>query len=215
MLGEQSSGGTLEFFSPTRQMLLVAIKNGGAATTEQLARETYLSPGAVRAHLLALESQGLVSYERLRDGPGRPRHVFRLTPNGERLFPQMYAEMANVLLNAIKEEEPAVVERVLERILRDHVALARPSLSARSDRERLPQLVQFIEAHGFFPRLENPEVGPLSVVLRHCPILSIASEHPEVCEVECRALRAVLPNSTVKRTEWRLKGDAVCTYTIE
>lgn len=215
MLGEPSSGGTLEFFSPTRQMLLVAIKHGGEATTEQLARETYLSPGAVRAHLLALEAQGLVSFDRLRDGPGRPRHVFRLTPNGERLFPQRYAEMANILLNAVKQEDSTTVERVLDRLVEDHVGLAIPSVSAHTRTERLLQLVNFIEKYGFFPRLESVDNGPAQLTLRHCPILSVASEHPELCEVECRALRAVLPGAKVTRTQHRLAGDALCTYTVE
>jgi DeoR family suf operon transcriptional repressor len=196
-------------------MLLVAIKNGGEATTEQLARETYLSPGAVRAHLLALEAQGLVSFDRLRDGPGRPRHVFRLTPNGERLFPQRYAEIANILLNAVKQEDTAVIERVFDRLVEGQAGLARPSISAATRPERLLQLVDFIEQFGFFPRLESLDNGPANLTLRHCPVLSIASEHPEICEVECRALRVVLPGSKVTRTQWRLEGDPICTYSID
>jgi DeoR family suf operon transcriptional repressor len=196
-------------------MLLVAIKNGGEATTEQLARETYLSPGAVRAHLLALEAQGLVSFDRLRDGPGRPRHVFRLTPNGERLFPQRYAEIANILLNAVKQEDAEVVQRVLDGLVDGHVGLASSSVSAGTRPERLLQLVDFIERYGFFPRLESVDNGPARLTLRHCPVLGVATQHPEVCDVECRALRAVLPGSKVTRTEWRLQGDSVCTYSID
>jgi predicted ArsR family transcriptional regulator len=215
MLGEPSTGGALEFFSSTRQMLLVAIKNVGEATTEQLARETYLSPGAVRAHLLALEAQGLVSFDRLRDGPGRPRHVFRLTRNGERLFPQRYAEMANTLFSAIESEDEAVIERVFERLVQDQVELANASIQARTRPERLLELVAFVERYGFFPRLESVDNGPAVITLRHCPLLSVATAHPAVCEVECRALRTVLPGAAVERTQHRLDGDPVCTYTIK
>src|SRR5829696_6288926 len=118
MHGLASTGGSLEFLSSSRQLLLVAIKNRGEATTDELARETYLSPGAVRQHLLALEAQGLVSYLRIRNGPGRPRHVFRLTGHGEELFPQLYSEVANVLFAAIEAEDEAVVERVFQRLWR-------------------------------------------------------------------------------------------------
>jgi DeoR family suf operon transcriptional repressor len=215
MLEEPSSGGTLEFFSPTRQLLLVAIKNNGEATTEHLARETYLSPGAVRAHLLALEAQGLVSFDRLRDGPGRPRHVFRLTSNGERLFPQRYAEIANILLTAVKNEDSATVQRILDRLVEGQVGLASPNVTATTRPERMLQLVDFIEQYGFFPRLESLDNGPARLTLRHCPVLGIASQHPEVCEVECRALRIVLPGAKVTRTEHRLQGDAVCTYQVD
>jgi len=64
------------------------MKDRREITIDQLSEETLLSPGAVRQHLLALEAQGLVSYIRVREGPGRPRHVFRLTTQGEDLFPQ-------------------------------------------------------------------------------------------------------------------------------
>jgi DeoR family transcriptional regulator, suf operon transcriptional repressor len=215
MLGEPSTGGALEFFSSTRQMLLVAIKNMGEATTEQLARETYLSPGAVRAHLLALEAQGLVSFDRLRDGPGRPRHVFRLTRNGERLFPQRYAEIANTVFSAVEAEDDAVVERVFQRLIDDQVDLARQSITAASRPERLLELVTFIERYGFFPRLESLDNGPAALTLRHCPLLSVASAHPGVCEAECKALERVMPGAKVTRTAWRLERDPVCTYTIE
>lgn len=215
MLGEPSSGGTLEFFSPTRQMLLVAIKAGGEATTEQLARDTYLSPGAVRAHLLALEAQGLVSFDRVREGPGRPRHVFRLTSNGERLFPQRYAELATTLLNAVKREDAATTRRILDRLVEGQASLAGSNLSAPGHPERLLQLVDFIERYGFLPRLESLDNGPARLSFGHCPILSVASQHPEICDVECEALRVVLPRANITRTQHRLDGDDLCTYTIE
>ena len=205
---------SLEFLSSTRQVLLVAIKNDGEATTEQLAKETFLSPGAVRSHLLALEAQGLVSFLRVRDGPGRPRHVFRLTANGESLFPQLYAEMANLLLSAIEAEDVAVVERVLDRYLRTQLDLAKANLTAPDRPERLLELVDMVDRYGYFPRLEVLDNGPANFTLRHCPLLAVAEQHPSICEVECRALKDVLPGAEVARTAHRLQGDPNCTYTI-
>jgi len=205
---------SLEFLSSTRQVLLVAIKNDGEATTEQLARETFLSPGAVRSHLLALEAQGLVGYVRVRDGPGRPRHVFRLTSNGESLFPQLYSEIANILLTAIEDEDATLVERVLDRYLQSQLKLAEENLTAATRPERLLELVDMVDRFGFFPRLEVVDNGPADLTLRHCPLLAVAENHSAVCEVECRALNQVLPGADVKRTAWRLEGDTVCTYTI-
>ena len=205
---------SLEFLSSTRQVLLVAIKNDGEATTEQLARETFLSPGAVRSHLLALEAQGLVTYVRVRDGPGRPRHVFRLTQNGESLFPQLHSEIANILLSAIEDEDAALVERVLDRYLQSQLKLAHENLTAASRPERLLELVDMVDRYGFFPRLEVVDNGPANLTLRHCPLLAVAQQHASVCEVECRALNEVLPGADVARTAHRLEGDSVCTYTI-
>lgn len=196
-------------------MLLVAIKNRGEATTEQLARETYLSPGAVRQHLLSLEAQGLVSYIKLREGPGRPRHVFRLTGQGEDLFPQQYAQIANVVLAAIEAEDPALKERVFERLVGFHVEQALQRVSARSRAERLLEVHALIERHGYFPELEVMDNGPARLTLRHCPLLALARNHPEICEAECSAIEEVLPGSTIARSAHRLAGDAVCAYEID
>lgn len=210
-----SSGGSLEFLSATRQALLVAIKNQGEATTDQLAKETFLSPGAVRQHLLALEAQGLVSYIRLRDGPGRPRHVFRLTNHGEDLFPQQYALMANEILRALTAEDRAMLERVFDRVVESQVRLANEQVHGKSRSERLFELAQFIERFGYFPRLEMVDNGSATLTLRHCPLFNIASEHPGVCEVECQAMRKVLDTESITRIAHRLAGDSVCTYSID
>ncbi len=215
MLGDSSRTGSLEFLSPTRQMLLVAIKNHGEATTEQLARETYLSAGAVRQHLLSLEAQGLVSYVRLREGPGRPRHVFQLTANGEDLFPQQYAQVANIFLAALDDEDPALKERVYERLVGIQVEQALERVSARSRAERLLEVHNLIERYGYFPELEVFDNGPAKLTLRHCPLVNLASNHPEICEAECAAIAEVLPGSTIERSAHRLKGDPVCVYEID
>ena len=196
-------------------MLLVAIKNRGEATTEQLARETYLSPGAVRQHLLSLEAQGLVSYVKLREGPGRPRHVFRLTGQGEDLFPQQYAQVANIFLAAIEAEDPAVKVRVFERLVGFQVEQALQRVSARTRAERLLEVHALIERYGYFPELEVLDNGPARLTLRHCPLLNIARNHPEICKAECAAISEVLPGSTIHRSAHRLNGDPVCTYEID
>lgn len=209
------SGGSLEFLSATRQALLVAIKQQGEATTDQLARETFLSPGAVRQHLLALEAQGLVSYVRLREGPGRPRHVFRLTGHGEDLFPQQYALMANEILRAISAENEGLTERVFGRIAEAQVKLASEQVRSKGRPERILELVQFIERFGYFPKVEMVDNGKATLTLRHCPLLNIATEHPGVCDIECKAMRKVLGTEAITRVAHRLAGDAVCTYSID
>ncbi len=210
-----SSGGSLEFLSATRQALLVAIKNQGEATTDQLAKETFLSPGAVRQHLLALEAQGLVTYVRLREGPGRPRHVFRLTNHGEDLFPQQYALMANEILRALSAEDSTMLERVFNRIAEAQVKLASEQVHGKSRSERILELAQFVERFGYFPRLEMVDNGSATLTLRHCPLLNIASENPGICEIECQAMRKVLDTEAITRISHRLAGDSVCTYTID
>lgn len=207
-------GGSLEYLSPTRQAIVMAIKALGEATTDQLARETYLSPGAVRQHLLSLEAQGIVAFTKLREGPGRPRHVFRLTPRGESLFPQRYADISLALVSAIRRESPKLLDRVLSRVIDQQVELAEHHIAAAAHDSRLPAVLDLAERYGYLPRLEIADGGPARIVLRHCPLLQLAREAPEVCEAECAVLQAILPSTHVQRTEHRLAGDPVCTYEV-
>jgi predicted ArsR family transcriptional regulator len=207
-------GGSLEYLSPTRQALVMAIKALGEATTDQLARETYLSPGAVRQHLLSLEAQGIVTFTKVREGPGRPRHVFRLTPRGESLFPQQYADIAVALITAIRSESPELLHRVLSRVVEGQVELAEGHIAAAAHDSRLAAALDLAERYGYFPRLEIAEGDIARIVLRHCPLLRLARDVPEVCDAECAVLRAILPGTRVERTEHRLAGDAVCTYEV-
>ncbi len=207
-------GGSLEYFTPTRQALIIAIKALGEASTEELARETYLSPGAVRQHLLSLEAQGLVTFTKVREGPGRPRHVFRLTPRGESLFPQQYADIAVALFTALRGESSELLERVLSRIVDGQAQLAELHIAAAGRHDRLPAVFELLERYGYLPRLELIDGGVARIVLRHCPLLRLAQQVPELCDAECAVLRAVLPGTTVERVEHRLAGDTVCTYQV-
>ncbi len=207
-------GSSLELLSAPRQVLLQALKKDGEATTEQLAQSTLVSPGAVRQHLLALVAQGLVSFVRVREGPGRPRHVFRLTAHGEELFPQLYSEIANIILAAVEQEDPAVADRILNRLLGEQVELARSNIQASSKADRLLELTKLVEQYGYFPKLEVVENAPALLTLRHCPLLSVASQHPRLCDVECEAIKSVLPGASVVRTAHRLEGDEDCRYEI-
>lgn len=212
---DQSVESSLDLLSAPRQVLLEALKNSGEATTEQIARDTYLSAGAVRMHLLALEAKGLVSFVRVREGPGRPRHVFRLTEAGERIFPQLYAPLANIVLAAVEEEEPAVVERIFGRLLAAQLGRAHAAVQAANPSARLGELTGLVDDYGFYPQLETFEGERARLTLRHCPLQQVAGEHPRICDVECEALKSLLPGARVERTAHRLDGDELCTYEIE
>lgn len=206
-------GGSLQFLSPTRQALLAAMKDRGEITIDRLSEETFLSPGAVRQHLLALEAQGLVSYIRVREGPGRPRHVFRLTTQGEDLFPQQYAFVANEILRALAGEGEELFDRVFNKISKAQDELVGDRVNAPDREDRLEQLVELLDQSGYFPLLEVTGDGPATITLRHCPVLRVATEFPRICEVESSAIRTAFPGA-VTRTKHRPDGDAVCEYCI-
>ena len=64
------------FFASTRGQVVTLLRQGHA-TVEDLARALGLTDNAVRAHLAALERDGLVVQSGLRRGTGKPAYATR------------------------------------------------------------------------------------------------------------------------------------------
>jgi predicted ArsR family transcriptional regulator len=90
------------FFSSTRGQV-AALLRPGSHTVDELAGELGLTDNAVRAHLAALERDGLVKQGEPRRGTGKPSFTFELTPEAERLFPKSYGLLLNQLMSVLAD----------------------------------------------------------------------------------------------------------------
>jgi DeoR family suf operon transcriptional repressor len=203
----------LDLLPATRRLLLLGIKERGEATAEQLARASYLSIAAVRMHLYSLESDGFVKHTRRREGPGRPTHVFRLTPAGEELFPQGYAVIAIALL-AVLERHPECKSEVLDMLREEQETQARTAVPALTFEGRVEQLSSLQERQGFFPLWEVTSEQDWQVTLRHCPFIRVAREHPEFCEIERRVIEVAIGEGPVAALGSRVHGAPTCAFRV-
>jgi predicted ArsR family transcriptional regulator len=203
----------LDLLGSTRRLLLTAVKKHGSVSVEVLAQETFLTASAVRQHLMALASHGTVQYTEKREGPGRPKHLFSLTAQGEALFPQRYDSLSELIMSALEEEDQGVIDRVLGRV--SDMAFARESqrLKDTSGWERVEAMTAVMEDMGYFPSLVHLPDGRARLALLHCPLKNVAAGHPGVCWSEQRALSMAL-GQELTRDEHRLDGAAACAYII-
>src|SRR3569833_509029 len=84
--------------------ILLLLKTRGPARTQGVADVLKISRQAARLHLEKLEARGLVASDEERDGIGRPRHAWSLTPAGHSRFPDTHASMTVELIEAVREE---------------------------------------------------------------------------------------------------------------
>ena len=63
----------------TRRRILIALKERGGMTADELAENLGISSVAVRRHLTNLERDRLVDHKQVQRGMGRPSYVYRLT----------------------------------------------------------------------------------------------------------------------------------------
>src|SRR5438034_11721727 len=122
-----------------RAEILLALKRTQPLTAKQLAHQLGVSVNAIRHHLKELEAEALIAYGREQRGVGAPTFAYRLSPDGEDLFPRAYEEALTLLLGRLVEKDgrQAAVE-LFEEHYRELTRRARTELAGADPSTRLP-----------------------------------------------------------------------------
>jgi predicted ArsR family transcriptional regulator len=165
------------FFASTRGQVVLLLRQG-QATVEDLAGALGLTDNAVRAHLTALERDGLVVQRGQRQGIGKPAYTYVLTSEAEGLFPKAYGAVLHQLLDVLGESlSPQALDTTLREVGR-RLAAEQPR-AAGDLRERAEGAVALLNDLGGLATLE--ENGALMIQGRSCPLAEAVEGHPETC----------------------------------
>ncbi len=168
------------FFSSTRGQIVTLLRKGGA-TVDELAGALGLTDNAVRAHLAALERDGLVHQAGVRRGVSKPSFVYQLTRDAQRIFPKADGPTLRHLLDVL-------VSRLSQRDLREIIdetgeAAASEFPAAQGTlHERVQQSVQLLEEMGGLAEIETSDYGYL-IRGFSCPYAATAPGQPAVCQL--------------------------------
>ncbi|CAN5616056.1 winged helix-turn-helix transcriptional regulator [soil metagenome] len=205
---------TLDRLPVARRALLMALKRRGEAGADDLAVDLGITVSAVRQHLAALAGSGLVTHSELRTGPGRPRHVHRLTPAAGELFPRAYGELTTELLACVEDEDPAMLERVFERRRRRRVERTLRRMEGQDLAQRVATLAEVLDEDGYLAEAVAQPDGTFTVIEHNCAILNVALRYGMACGTELSFIREVLPDAQVDRVKHLLDGSHVCAYEV-
>ena len=169
-----------QFFASTRGRIIILLRRS-SRTVDELAEALYLTPTAVRAHLAALERDGLVQQHSERRGSRKPSAVYDLTQTAEELFPKAYGQLLDQLLKVLQRRMPPEEVETLLSEVGLHMA-AQWKIPSGNLRVRLEAGVEVLNELG---GLMEREIGEQAVVIRgyRCPFAAVAREHPEVCHL--------------------------------
>jgi DeoR family suf operon transcriptional repressor len=190
------------------------IKKAQPLTAKELGEIFGVSANAVRRHLKELEAEGLVEYGREQRGTGAPTYAFRLSRDGEALFPRQYERaltrlIGHVVDNEGREAAIAVVE--------EQYADLRRRLGAVSDSltpfDRLQNVTDVMEEAGFMAE-SSGEGAEVMLSVHNCVLHAVVNCLPEVCDTELRFLEDAL-GARVERQTHIMSGCNACEYTIE
>ena len=200
--------------APGRRAVLTRLKSGGEVTADFLAADLGITVGAVRQQLGPLGEAGLVAHRDERQGRGRPRRWYCLTPAAESLFPKRYGQLTNQLLGFIGDSDPDLVTAAFQRRAEQRRDRAADRLAGRPFEDRVRELTRILDEDGYLADCEEVGDGSWLVTERNCAILDVAQHHREACRSELAFLRAVLPDATVERVAHLLGGARHCAYRI-
>ena len=196
-----------------RGEILLELKRAQPLTARDLAEKLGVSANAVRHHLKELEAEGLVSYGREQRGVGAPTFAFRLTPQGEALFPKRYEQTLTDLLDrvAVKQGREAAVG-MFDDLYADLTRKLQAELDGVAPERRLDAVARVMSEAGYMAEVDERD-GAFRLAEHNCAIRSVAERFPEVCAAEAKFLQAVLA-ATVERTAHIVGGCNACEYAI-
>jgi predicted ArsR family transcriptional regulator len=193
----------------------------GPGTPSQLAERLSLTSAAIRKSLSNLSAEGLVEgSERSPYGPapakrrGRPSVVFSLTARGRAALNQESDSLAIEALRFVAETQgQAGIAAFAQR--RADTLMKQLNTQSGTTAVAVEQLAQTLTDAGYAASVDQTSDGGYAVQLcqHHCPVIDAATEFPELCEAETRALGDAL-GLHVTRLATLAHGDGVCTTVI-
>jgi len=205
--------------SDAKRRIVDLLKAQGPATAAAMAHDLGLTDVAVRQHLQALESHGLVHPRRQpAEGRGRPSQRWELTELAGQLFPDRHGELTVGLLGAMRTTfGEKGLQRVIQARMREQAAAYRAALPSpkKSLKSRVEALARQRTAEGYMAEAAVDRPGSYLLIEHHCPICEAASCCVGLCGAELELFQTALgPDVAVERTAHLLSGDQRCAYRI-
>lgn len=191
--------------------LLDLLRRLSTQSIADLATAMGVTATAVRQRLTRLMAQGYVQRAVVREGRGRPRHRYELTPLGHRKAGANFADLAMALWEEIRRiPDPTVRQGLLQRISARLAASYADSVTGRTLQERMESLAALFTARRIPFEVEMRQELPVLKAMS-CPYPDLAEQDRAVCAME-RMLFSELAGETLRLEECRLNGQSCCSF---
>ncbi len=196
-----------------KQLLQRLLQNKSGVTVDELSRALNITRNAVRQHLAALESNGLIALGTTRPSGGRPQQLYVLTDKGKEFFPRHYSWFAQLVVEAIKREHGA--EGLRERLsgigsgVAEQLRARHPGLETRE--QKVEGLAATMDELGYDARSATGADGAPVIEADNCVFHELAISNPEICDFDL-ALLGTFTDSKVDHQECMARGGNVCRF---
>ncbi len=204
-----------------KRRIIERLKRVERSTAPELAAHFGLTDTAIRQHLDAIETTGLVERATASaPGRGRPPVWWRLTALAADLFPDRHGDLTVELISSIRESlgenalDLVISTRTAHQLAAYRSALPDPRTSSVAVRVR--RLAELRTTEGYLAEaVDDSDSDDVFLVEHHCPICAAAATCQGLCSAELDLFRAALgPDAVVQREQHLLAGDSRCAYRI-
>ena len=204
----------LQTMQPTRRKILELLRNGQGCTVDELAQAIDLTTVTVRHHLDVLAQEGLVEMQkaRHRETPGRPQHVWALTPCAMERFPKNYQALSLLMLDEIQGTLPPETLARISRGVAQRMAAQAGICKTAQPEQRLKAAVDYLNSCGYSAEWAREE-GQLVLRTRNCPYHEASRQHSELCNMDLMFVAQLLGAQPEVR-ERMSEGGTSCCYVV-
>ena len=190
-------GSTAAGKSSPADALVRSLKRHGRMTIKELQEALGVTRTAVRQQLSALEAKGFVERTVERRGVGRPRGLYSLSAEGNKLFAREYETLLMGVLDELQATEgEASLRNLLGRVGRKLADTIGPLPVGRPLADRLAYLAKQLTGRGHLTEVEPAPEG-YTLNMYNCPYHEVVATYPAICEME----RTMLENLLQSRVE--------------
>jgi len=183
----------------------------GRATVQQICDDLGVTATAVRHRLVRLQSLGFVGRDLIREGRGRPHHVYSVTSAGQRELGDNYGDLALVLWRELQSIPDEKIRTQVEQRIRDAmVSQYGKTVNGGELHDRFKQLRTALLERGY--DVEVDETAALPVLRENsCPYQELADNDRGICEMEEEVFEKVL-GVPLKLSQCFLDGHSCCEF---
>jgi predicted ArsR family transcriptional regulator len=197
----------------TRQQILDFLRLQSHATVKGLGELLGLTSTGIRQHLTVLERDGLIETHEERGHVGRPALVYSLSEKGDGLYPKLYDNLSNALLDEMRAMAgPEALQRLLRRVATRFADSYRERVQGLALKERVAEATSIIQERGCLAQATLKD-GDWYISQTTCPFPSVATRNSCVCALDVEFVRQLV-GADARLVSSLLRGDSSCTYRI-
>lgn len=155
---------------------------GQRLTAIELANRFGISSNAARMHLSGLREAGLVRYDSVSRGVGKPTHVYELTASGQYFVSRAYAPALSLVIGAIRARVPDIADEIVRDAGRALASVQGDAGNIGSLERRAKRCVTILRALGGRAKLAK---GSQTLTIRGqcCPLAAVVADQPSACKL--------------------------------